>query len=62
LGQVQAYNPITWEVEEGGFKFQASLDYIVRPYLKKKKGKKGSISDFSSIFIKMSKDTGTYTH
>jgi hypothetical protein len=34
---VHAYNPSTWEAEVGGGEFKASLGYIVRSCLKKKK-------------------------
>jgi hypothetical protein len=36
----QRYNPSTLEVETGEGKFEASLDCIVRPYLKRAKKQK----------------------
>jgi hypothetical protein len=37
---VHAYNPSTWEVDTEDLELEASLDYIVKPFSKKKKKRK----------------------
>jgi hypothetical protein len=46
-----ACNPSTWEKEARRFKLQVSLDYIARPYLKKKKKKKSKLCVFLFILL-----------